>query len=128
VREIAGALSAHIYAEEEVLCPAFASEIGEGVRDHALDLDSSLKLLLADLKGMEVGQSGFGAKLEQLMEVFYQHLSHEEHHMKPLREAVGDERLLEMGGRCVGLGLGLGVGVEGWGCGVGGVGLGVGRV
>lgn len=60
----------HLYAEEEVLQPAVASELGdEHARDHAFDVDASLKLLLADIDSMRVGQEGFREKVEQLMEV-----------------------------------------------------------
>lgn len=99
VWEMIRALCVHMYAEEEVLCPAFAEEISEAARAHALDVDESLKLLLSDVDSMAVGQEGFGAKVEQLMEVFFEHLAAEEHLMPELREAVGPERLMELGGR-----------------------------
>lgn len=99
VWEMVRSLCIHLYAEEEVLCPVMAEEIGEGVRDHAMDVDSSLKLLLSDIDAMKVGQDGFVEKLEQLMQVFFEHMAEEEHLMPELREAVGDARLKDLGTR-----------------------------
>ncbi|GBF94299.1 hypothetical protein Rsub_06921 [Raphidocelis subcapitata] len=101
VTEMVRVLDAHVQAEEEVLCPALAkeSEIGEFAREHALSVDSSLRLLLCDLTAMRAGAEGFGAKLEQLMAVFFQHMAEEEHALPVLRGAVGADELLELGSR-----------------------------
>ena len=60
----------HLYAEEEVLGPAVSDELGDShARDHGLDVDASLKLLLSDIDAMKVGDAGFRDKVEQLMGV-----------------------------------------------------------
>lgn len=97
VWEMIRALCVHLYAEEEVLLPVMAKEFGQGSRDHALDVDKSLKIILSDIDGMKVGDDGLQAKVGQLMEVFFQHMAEEEHQMPELREAVPPERLLELG-------------------------------
>ncbi|KAI8475720.1 MAG: hypothetical protein J3K34DRAFT_403416 [Monoraphidium minutum] len=98
VWEMVRALCVHLYAEEEVLCPVMAEAVGKRARDHAMDVDQSLKMLLGDIDSMRVGQAGFREKLEQLMQVFFEHMSEEEHLMPELREVVGDARLRELGG------------------------------
>lgn len=99
VWEMVRLLDAHVAAEEAVLCPALAKEMGEGVRQHALAVDSSLKLLIGDLSAMRVTDPGFPEKVNQLMAVFFEHMAEEEHLLPELRGAVGVEELVELGGR-----------------------------
>ncbi|KIZ01133.1 hypothetical protein MNEG_6831 [Monoraphidium neglectum] len=64
-----------MHAQEEVLCPVLGEEIGESARQHSLDVDESLKMLLADIDGMKVGDDGLKSKVEQLMAVFFEHMT-----------------------------------------------------
>lgn len=97
--EMIRALCIHLYASEEVVCPVIGGEISPRMKDHTLDVDESLKLILSDIDSMKVGQDGLTAKVQQLMEVFFEHMTEEEHLMSQLRDALGSERLLEMGDR-----------------------------
>lgn len=94
-------LNVHMLAEEAVVYPVLAEQIGEEhLRDHAVDEHDSLKLFASDLEGMKAGDEGYDAKLHQLMETYLDHAAFVEHRMLPaLRDALHESELRELGQR-----------------------------
>lgn len=93
-------LSVHAAAEEQVLYPTVRAMLSEGEAraDDALQEHGAVKHLLAELDGMDPTDERFLAGFLRLMAVVRTHVDEEEGALFPeLRQAVGQERLTEMG-------------------------------
>lgn len=99
VAQIVKALSQHAVAEEQVVYPALReAEGGDLLADHAIDEHQVVKEALNRLDGGDPDDEGFQSSLTTVMEEVRLHANREEAELLPqLREAVGEERMVELG-------------------------------
>ncbi|HTJ33648.1 MAG TPA: hemerythrin domain-containing protein [Dactylosporangium sp.] len=98
--ECAARLTAHSHAEEQKVYPVLA-ELGAGGREEAhrgADEHHEAERLLHDLQRISPRGPGFDDRLEVFIAAVRHHVENEETMVLPsLREALGDERLAEIG-------------------------------
>jgi len=102
LREIARLLAAHTRIEEEIFYPAVRS-LGtdelETLVDEALEEHHVVDLVLAELPRVHPGDDRFAAKMTVLSELVEHHVKEEERDMFRRAQALGTDRLKELGAR-----------------------------
>lgn len=92
--EIAARLTAHSHAEEQQVYPSLPAELAHRSADEHHDAER----MLHDLQRMGPADEAFGERLDEFIATVARHVEEEETTTLPaLREAVGDDRLLEIG-------------------------------
>jgi hemerythrin superfamily protein len=101
--EIDRELSVHARIEEEIFYPAVKASRGEDAEKEVLEAQEEhtvVKRLLAELKNLGPQDETFDAKMKVLMEGVEHHADEEEDDMfSTAREALGEDRLKELGAR-----------------------------
>jgi hemerythrin superfamily protein len=102
LREIAQLLAVHTRIEEEIFYPAVRS-LGtdelETLVDEALEEHHVVDLVLAELPRVHPGDDRFAAKMTVLAELVEHHVKEEEREMFRHAQALGTDRLKELGSR-----------------------------
>ncbi|WP_329112700.1 hemerythrin domain-containing protein [Streptomyces sp. NBC_01353] len=98
--EVIEELTAHAWIEEQIFYPA-AREAAPETKDHILESieeHHAVVWMLSELKGMDVSDERFKAKMSVLMENVRHHVEEEEKDWFPdVRKAMGRNRLVELG-------------------------------
>lgn len=93
-------LARHEAAEESIVHPTLRDEVdgGKTIADSVLEEESQAERLMADMEKMDSDSDEFLASFRKLRQEVLQHAEHEEREEHPrLREALDEQRLLEMG-------------------------------
>jgi hemerythrin superfamily protein len=102
LRRIALLLETHTRIEEDVFYPAvrgLGTEDLETLVDEALEEHHVVDLVLADLPRVSPGDDRFAAKMTVLSELVEHHVKEEERDMFRRAQALGTDRLKELGTR-----------------------------
>ncbi|OKK17485.1 hemerythrin [Streptomyces sp. CB00455] len=95
-------LTVHAWIEEQLFYPA-AREAAPDTKDHVLESieeHHAVLWMLSELKGMEVSDERFDAKMSVLMENVRHHVEEEEQEWFPeVRKAMGRNELKDLGER-----------------------------
>lgn len=86
VREAVAELKVHAALEEELFYPAVRAKVGKDVMNEADEEHHVVKLLVAELDGMDGSESHFDAKFVVLAEIVRHHIKEEENEMLPTAE------------------------------------------
>lgn len=92
------ALEIHAQLEEEIFYPALREAIGHNeMLDKSAPEHGEMRVIIADLRAMEVGMPGFDETAHKLMRAVLHHVADEESCLLPLAEAHMPDRLGELG-------------------------------
>jgi hemerythrin superfamily protein len=100
VEQITTELSKHAAAEEQYLYPLTAEAVAGGadLAEHSVEEHQEMKDTLHELQGMDATDPAYGQRVQELIAEVRHHVEEEEGELFPkLRQAVGEDRIMELG-------------------------------